>query len=179
MKKNILMVSVIATLLMGVLISIDRTQAQTAQITLSVTASTMTCWTLPTAVSLGTTPTATTSTNLTTDAWTNQFTCTDLKSTWSTQLLAISTNMVGATTWTIWSGNITWVPTGTITPTAWDCGGVTLGAGGVLSWNRTIIQKAGVKTCSFTYVPDGMSIVVPAYSPVNAYTATMTISLPL
>ena len=53
-----------------------------------------------------------------------------------------------------------------------------MGAGGTLDTSRTIISKTGIKTCSFTYAPDGMSVIVPAYSPVNAYTAVMVITDP-
>ena len=70
------------------------------------------------------------------------------------------------------------MPAGTITQTAGNCGGLSLGTGGTLDAPRTIIKKTGLQTCSFTYSPDGMAVNVPAYSPVTSYTAVMTITNP-
>ena len=182
MKKNLLMAFVVATLLLGVLVVINKVSAATALITLQVNAWWFSCSTLPTAVDFGTATWSSSIVTLTGDTWTSWFTCIDLASTWSTQMVAISGPLTGATTWVIAASNIIWNPAGSgttqIVTTNWQCSGLSLGVGGSLEASRTIISKVGIKTCSFTYAPDGMYVNIPAWSPVNLYTATMTITIP-
>ena len=52
MKKNFLLTSLVAALLVGVLFFINKTNAQTAQLTLSVTAVTISSCTMATGINL-------------------------------------------------------------------------------------------------------------------------------
>ncbi|MFA7298353.1 MAG: hypothetical protein WC010_01785 [Candidatus Absconditabacterales bacterium] len=178
MKKNFVVIATLVVALLGTLTLINKASAATANVTLSVTAGAFSCSQYPTAVDFGSTPTAISATLLTGDSWTGSFACNDFAATWGSQMLAQSTALTGATTGIIAPMNITWTPSGSITQTAGNCNGLSLGAGGTLDVAETIISKVGLNTCSFTYAPDGMTVNVPAYSPVNAYTAVMTITDP-
>ncbi len=175
------MASVVAVLLASVLLMISKANASwTATISLSVTTGiSFTCSTYPTAVSMGSVAASSSASNMTTDSWTNQFTCVDLKSVWATNLTAGSNNLVWTPTWTISSGAVSWVPAGTITQTNGDCSSHSLGGGWTLDGlPKIIITKSSNRICSFTYVPDGFSVNVPAYTPVASYSGTLTMTDP-
>ena len=172
------MASIVITLLLGVLVIINKVQAAIVNITLNVTAWEFSCSQYPTQVNMWSSPAWWFTVFLTGDLWNSWFVCTDLLSIWSTQLTISTSDLSGDTNGKISASNINLVPTGSIIQTAGDCDGLSLGTGGTLNLIRTIIKKTGIKTCGFSYMPDGMSVTIPAWSPVNRYTATMTITPP-
>lgn len=179
MKKNFAIVAVLAVALIGTLGLINKTNAQTADITLEVTEGTFNCSLYPTAVDFGSTTAASTDTLLTGDVWTNSFACTNYLSTRTTPLVAQSTDLTGASVGLIDASEITWTPTATITQTAGDCSDLSLGAGGTLDASIELITKSGTNVCDFTWTPaDEMTVNVPGYSPVETYQAVMTITDP-
>ena len=97
---------------------------------------------------------------------------------WATPMTVQSDNLTGSSNAIIPSSNITWIPSGSITPIAGDCSNISLGIGGTLDATVEIITKNGPTTCDFIYLPDGMTVNIPAYAPVESDIATMTITNP-
>lgn len=179
MKKNYLVIAVLAMALLGTVGLINKTNAQNANITLSVNDGAFNCSLYPTAVAFGTTTGASTDTLLTGDEWTDSFACTNYLSTRTTPMTVQSTDLTGSAVGLIDAVNITWTPTAAIVQTAGDCSDLSLGAGGTLDASRELILKAWSKVCDFTWTPaDEMTVNVPAYSPVESYQAVMTITDP-
>jgi len=177
------MVSVIATLLVGVLLVINKTHAQTAQLSLSVTAGTISACTAATGINIWS---IWASASVTTLSWTtwlgNNFGCTDLKGSTSWNYTMSSSALAGSPAWTIAANNISLTTNGAITVTAWTCPSVTTGAGWTLDTAKNLITKTAGnwQTCTF-HLPTAqakITVSIPAWSPVGSYTSTLTIVYP-
>lgn len=179
MKKNYLVIAVLAMALLGTVGLINKANAQNADITLEVQNGTFNCSLYPTAVAFGITTASPTDTLLTGDVWTDSFACTNYLSVRATPMTVQSTDLTGSDVGLIDASNITWTPTAAIVETAGDCSDLSLGLGGTLDASRELITKAGTNVCDFTWTPaDEMTVNVPAYSPVESYQAVMTITDP-
>lgn len=183
MKKNFLMVSVITTLLIAVLFVMNKTNAQSAILQLSVTSWAISNCTAATWINIWSIAASSSVTTLsgTTRVGPN-FWCTDLKwdAWWNYTMSAWTLN--GSPAWSIANSNISLTPSGVITVTAWSCPSVTPGAGWVLSTARNLITKTNWQwqTCTF-YLPSTqakITVSIPAWTPVGSYSWSLTIVYP-
>lgn len=183
MKKNSIMISIITILLVGVLLMINRTNAQTAQLSLSITAWTISDCTSATGINVGNSQAGPLSSTLSGNIWVgDNFGCTDLKGdTWRNYTIS-SSDFVGTPQWSIPADNISLLPSGLIMVTQWFCPSVSTGAWWILSTAKTLITKNDGygQTCTFYLPSEQVKIIVevPAWTPVGSYSSTFTIIYP-
>lgn len=182
MKKNIFMASLVATLLVGVLFVINQTHAQTATLSLSVTAWYISC-TAATGIDLWGSPSGTTTQTISGNAWVGpDFWCTDLKGDTGWNYTISSSSLSGTPGWSIAASNIMLTPSWAITISSWSCASVTTGAGWALDTPKNLIAKSSGygQTCAFylTNTQAKITITIPAWSPIGNYSSTITIIYP-
>ena len=181
--KKLWMISLIATLLVGVLFVMNRTHAATAQLTLGITAGTINNCTSATGIHLGTVTamgSLQTLSGSTRDG--DNFGCVDMQGATGWNYTMAASALVGTPAGTISNTGIRVVPSGAITVTAGSCPSITAGAGWALNSAKNIITKAAGygQTCTF-YLPKSqvtIGVDIPAWTPVGTYLSTLTIVYP-
>lgn len=182
-RKNLLCAYVVATLLVGVVFFINKTWAETAQLSLSIVAWGISDCTSATGLNLGGTMAGPVIKSLSGNAWIGpDFGCNDLQGATGWNFSMSSTDLSGIPQWTIPASNISLSINGNITVTTWACASVTTGAGGILDTAKNLITKNNGywEICSF-YLPNTQATItvsIPAWSPVGIYSSILTIIYP-
>jgi len=185
MKKNFAIIATLLVAFMGTLGLVTNAQnTEEAEILLEIEDGIFSCSEYPTEIDFGTyTASPTTGTLDSDDTWEGRFICTNYLSERTSPVTAQSTTLMGDnSSYAIPAINITWTPSELyFYERGGDCFDMEVGDGGTLDTAREIIIKNGnTLICDFEYQPssnDGeMTVIIPAYAPVDSYKAVMTIT---
>jgi hypothetical protein len=178
MKKNNLMIAILAVALVATVGLVNRTMAQElADVNLQVTAGTQTCE-FPTLLSLWQTPTTGVAVYLDDDGLRDaDITCTDLQGPRTSSFTIGSSDLTGAGLLTIAKTNVTFSGVAAaLDPGSCGTAMTVVGSGEIWTAPINFISKSDSSTCDWSYTMGGVTVKVPAWSDVGTYHGIITIT---